>query len=213
MIEVQKLDHEISFRVSGDILQQIYDWEYSIDEKVFKEQLTTGYYRGRYEINDDLLHLMRLAEKEGKILPYYGVGGSSGSCAYSFRLISSKCLIIVENTSTADILELAASIILPEKPVDMKRVPKFKFSILPLVTDEELPEPWNEKPDRCLVCKIVGKEYQNLITWKNWVDEKALTARYIYRFGQVSLGATGFTVKVKDTETDDIIDATDYGDW
>ncbi|MFB2879462.1 hypothetical protein [Floridanema aerugineum] len=45
----------------------------------------------------------------------------------------------------------------------------------------------------------------------------ALIVRYSercnYNFGQVSMGATGLTVKVEDTETGERIDATDYDGW
>ena len=95
----------------------------------------------------------------------------------------------------------------------MIREPEIQFSFLPYMTDEELDHPWAGERNPTLVCKISGQEYETLTQWKNWMDEQALTPRYIYQFAQVCLGSTGFTVKVEDTETCEVIDATDYDDW
>jgi hypothetical protein len=96
VIEVQKLHNEIGFRVSGELLKQLHDWEYSVDEMVFKEQLATGSFKGRYSVQGGLLKIMQQAEQQGKIMSYYGTGGSSGACAYKFRLNGSKCNLRAE---------------------------------------------------------------------------------------------------------------------
>jgi hypothetical protein len=213
VIEVQKLHNEIGFRVSSELLKQLHDWEYSVDEMVFKEQLATGSYKGRYSVEGFILEMMQQAEQQGKIMPYYGAGGSSGACAYKFRLKGSKCNLRVEHSLTGDALDLEADIKEANALLEMIREPEIQFSILPYVTDEELDKPWTGERNPTLVCKIAGQEYETLTQWKNWMNEQALTPRYIYQFAQVSLGATGFTVKVEDTETGEVIDATDYDDW
>ena len=213
MIEVQKLYNEIGFRVSSELLKQLHDWEYSVDEMVFKEQLATGSYKGRYSVQRGLLKIMQQAEQQGKIMPYYGAGGSSGACAYKFRLKGSKCHLRIEHSLTGDALDLEADIKKLKARVKIVRKPEIQFSFLPYVTDEELNHPWTGERNPTLVCKIAGQEYETLTQWKNWIEEQALTPRYIYRFGQVSLGPTGFSVKVEDTETGEVIDVSDYDNW
>jgi hypothetical protein len=62
VIEAQKLYNEIEFRVSGELLKQLHDWEYSVDEMVFKEQLSIGSYKGRYSVEGFILEMMQQAE-------------------------------------------------------------------------------------------------------------------------------------------------------
>ncbi len=64
-----------------------------------------------------------------------------------------------------------------------------------------------------MLCRIAGKEYQKLKSWDQWVYKLALTDKYEFSFGSVSMGATGFVAKVKETTTGDMIDITDYEDW
>lgn len=214
IIEIKKLNNEIGFSISGEILTQIHNWEHSVDEKVFREQLETGSYQGHYPISTTIRMLMELAEKEGKIMPYYGVGGSSGACVYKFQITNdSRCRFQVEHSLTGDVLELLLNTKIVDANTDMNREPEMQFSFLPYLTDEKLDKPWSGERHRQLICKIFEQEYQNLIEWVNWVNEQALTPRYIYSFAQVSMGATGFTVKVEDTETGQIIDVTDYDNW
>lgn len=213
MIDVQKLDNSLGFRVSGDLLKQVHEWEFSMDEMVFKEQLATGSFRGRYAVDDSILQLMRQVEEQGKIMPYYGAGGSSGACIYKFKLNGSQCHFQVQHSLTRETLNLEVDIKEVDTGMQMVRKTEIQFSFLPYVTDEELEHPWTGERNPTLVCQIAGVEYETLTQWKNWRDDQALTPRYIYEFGQVSMGATGLTVKVEDTETGERIDATDYDAW
>ncbi len=61
--------------------------------------------------------------------------------------------------------------------------------------------------------KIDEQEYKNLRRWEYWSDRDALTPRYIYRFGRVSLGRLGYTVKVEDTSSGNTTDVTNYEEW
>lgn len=212
MVEAQQSINEVGFRISQPLLQQIYDWEYSIDEKVFKEQLETGSYKGQYRVNEAMRPIIKeIYEKEGKILPYYGAGGSSGACVYSFHCNSSSCEMVIENTLTEDELQLNLSITEIDQDPKKEREQRLKFSIA--ITNFDLPEGWSGVPKNTLVCKIAGREYDNLAKWANWEPNQAFTGRYIYSFGQVSMGATGLTVKVKDTVTNEQVDVTDYENW
>jgi hypothetical protein len=185
-IELQKLDNRIQFKVAGETLQKLVEWAYSIDEMVFNEQLETGSFRGLWEVDDDWLMVMKKVKERGGIAPYYGAGGSRGACVYIFKPTLSGCSIVIEHSVVNEAMELGEAEV---------------ASAQPITSDDEF------------TFKIMGKEYQKLRKWKNWREEQAFTSRYVYRFGQVSLGATGFTVKVEDTEGGKIIDVTDYDDW
>ncbi|MDJ0553423.1 MAG: hypothetical protein QNJ68_03095 [Microcoleaceae cyanobacterium MO_207.B10] len=214
IIEIQKLHNELGFRISGEIVKQIHSWEYSVDEKVFREQLETGFYKGRYPISPDIRMFMEMAEKKGKIMPYYGAGGSSGACTYKFQITNDFCCLFkVKHSLTGDVFELMLNSQIVDANTEIKRESEMQFSFLPYVTNEKLDKPWSGERHKQLVCKIFGQEYKNLKEWDNWVEEEALSSRYIYNFSQVSMGATGFSVKVEDTETDSIVDVTDYDDW
>lgn len=213
MIEVKKSNTEIGFRVPSPIFQQTKDWEYKQDQIVFEEQLATGSFKGEFPVDDDTIMMMQMAKQQGKIMPYYGVCGSSGSSFYFFKIFTDKCRFQVTNSVTRASLyfDLAIKILPPH--AKMERKPEMQFSFLPYATNETLEKPWNGERHEVLVCKIFDQEYENLKEWEHWEDKAALTARYIYRFAQVSMGATGFTVKVKDTLTGNKIDITDYDNW
>jgi hypothetical protein len=212
MIQVHKTNKEIGYKVSGEIYQQITQWAYSIDETVFKEQLATGLFGNTIELDPDILAVMRRVEKQGGILPYYGVGGSSGVCTYRFRVIMSRIELTVEHGATEKVMSLDTPLETSERSPSVEGR-RFKFSPFPYLMKEKLPQAWSGEPPEALVCKIAGREYEKLVKWPKWVDTQALSERYEYSFGEVSLGATGFAAKVKDKESDDLIDVTDYDDW
>ncbi len=213
MIEVQKLDNELGFRVSGDLLPQIYTWERSMDRMVFEEQIATGSFRGKWSVDPVTRSLMKKAAQAGKVMPYYGAGGSSGACYYQFQVDRSQCHFQVQHTVTGEVFSVAVDISKPNTLLHLERQPEMQFSPLPYITDEELSHPWTGARNQQLVCKIAGQEYANLKAWPNWSDDLALTRQYCYQFGQVSIGATGFCVKVRDLETGTAIDVTDYDSW
>lgn len=184
-ITSRKLGDEIRFIVSGAVCQHILDWERSVNEKAFEEQLNTGLFRGQ-PLDEDHLQIMRLARERGYIMPYYGAGGSRGACSYSFRMTDAGYTIEVKNAETGDCVELKG-------------------------THEPADGPGPDEPS--MEFKIDGQEYRNLQGWAYWSDKEALTTRYVYQFGRVSLGRLGYTVKVEDTTTGKMIDATDYEDW
>lgn len=213
MIEVQKSRNSLGFRVSGDLLKQVYEWEYSQDKLVFEEQLKTGSFRDRFRVPEPVLQLMRQVESEGKIMPYYGAGGSSGACVYKFRVKGAQCHFQAWHSFIKEKLDLEVDLLEADLGKPMIRQTEMQFSFLPYVTNEELDRPWTGERNPTLVCKIDGTEYETLTQWENWRNDLALTSRYIYEFAQVSMGATGLTVKVEDTETGERLDATDYDSW
>jgi hypothetical protein len=111
----------------------------------------------------------------------------------------------VENAETGDAIvyhTLARSVRVKDA---LKRTLRTVRSLFPAVSEKA------ETPHIAL--KIDGQEYKNLIQWAYWSDKEAFTSRYVYRFGRVSLGRLGYTVKVEDTLTGKSIDLTDYADW
>jgi hypothetical protein len=191
----------------------ISQWENSIDKIVFEEQLQTRQFQGR-ELDEDTLMVMRMAQKEGRIMPYYGAGGGRGACVYVFRPSSNHCELIVEHSPSRKTLELTAEIVSPQSPiVTTKSRQKFKYSILSYFIDEKvLPEEWQKGTDSQLICKITGKEYEKLQIWEHWIDGEAITPRYTFHFGTVSLGS-GFTIRVEDSKSRQSLNATDYDSW
>lgn len=179
----------ICFVVSGATCQRILDWEHALDKIVFDEQLTTGSFRGRYPVDDELQTVMLIAKAEGRIMPYYGAGGSRGSYVYTLQWTGARCIIKIENEIVEESIELAAD---AEVGADSAM----------LVSEE--PQ---------LIFKINGKELENLRRWRCWYEDQASTSRYIYRFGQASIGRLGYTIKVEDTKTGNAIDVTAYEEW
>ncbi len=185
-IIAQHLRDEIRFTISGELCQRIADWESTLDEQIFDEQLSTGLFRGRLPLDDDMLKVMKMAKEQGGIMPYYGAGGSRGACVYSLRVTKTGGIVKVEHSEADVSIEFE----------DTLSRPKESEAVTPIMT-----------------FKIDEQEYKNLRRWKYWSGRDALTPRYIYQFGRVSLGRLGYTVKVEDTATGNKIDVTDYEDW
>lgn len=117
-------------------------------------------------------------------MPYYGAGGSRGSCVYRLQRQATGYTVQVENTT-----------------VHQKSDFYDELSLEPLT--DPVPTP-------AFMFKIDGKELRNLRAWEQWDETQASSARYIYEFGEVSLGRLGYTVKVIDMQTNEQIDTTDY---
>lgn len=182
-VVMQLLNNELRFTISGLICQRVSDWERTLDEMVFNEQLITGSFRGRCPVDDEMRAMMQALKIKGHIAPYYGVSGGRGSCEYILQRTNNGYVVRVENTTAEESAEFTdeADSNLPQNPV--------------------------------LILKIDGNELLNLRRWEHWVERQAATSRYIYKFGQVAMGRLGYTVKVEDTRTGSVIDATGYEDW
>jgi len=200
----QQLKNEIRFTLWGAICQRISDWEYRLDKMVFDEQLATGSFHGRFRIDDDdIIQIMRLAKSEGKILPYYGAGGSRGSCVYHIRKSAKGYCVRVENTTTKDTVEFC-----DEPGNDMKDSfgARWQTWVAVHLQIGQVTKPY-------MILKIDSKELQNLCKWEHWHWAEAATTRYTYEFGQVSLGRLGYTIKVTNIQSGNTIDTTAYDDW
>jgi hypothetical protein len=212
MIQVYQSRIELSFRVIGDLFPQVKQWSHSIDEKVFNEQLATGRFHN-YELGQDILALMKRVKEQGGILPYYGVGGSSGACSYHFHFMLNECKLSIFHYGTDERTEFLTpytKLTEASKPREERR---FKFSPFPYLVKEELPPAWSGQSPESLTCGIAGREFDKLAKWQDWVEDLALTDLFTYEFGEVSLGTTGFAVKVHNMKTGNVIDITDYEDW
>ena len=200
---IQKSPDKICFTIWGELCRGIVDWEISWDEMVFNAQLTTGSFHGRFPVDDeDILHVMRQFKEEGKISPYYGVGGNRGSCVYHLQVNESLCKIKVENTTVKDKIEFQDKLNAGQESF----FARLKTWVALNLRLGKIPEPFFE-------LKIDGNELRNLRSWAFWDDSMALTPKYIYEFGQVSLGRLGYAIKVTDTQTGERIDISDYANW
>lgn len=183
-VTIQKSQKEIRFIIWGAVCERISHWEFALDEMVFNEQLTTGSFHGQFSIaDDDILQMMKIAKTKGEIIPYYGVGGSRGSCVYRLQCSENMIVIGIENTTVKE---------------------SFKFE--DKLSQGEVTQPY-------LIFSIDGKELKKLRSWAHWHETFATTPGYIYEFGQVGLGRLGYTIKVEDTQSGNGIDITDYADW
>jgi hypothetical protein len=175
----------LEFMLWGDPCQRIFDWAYALDEMVFREQLATGSFRGRWEIDQMTRLIMERINAQGQIAPYYGMGGSRGVCVYTFRPMLPSCRVRVHHTVAEEWTEhdLALETNTPDK-----------------------------EPEIYARFQILGSEYTTLRKWEHWVDSQAFSSRYTFLFGMVSMGR-GYTVKVQDHQTNALLDATDYDSW
>jgi hypothetical protein len=212
MIQAHQSTKEISFRVSGDTFEQVQEWTYRIDERVFNEQLLTGYFRD-HKLDSDTLALMKRVKEQGGIMPYYGVGGSRGVCLYQFQILPTESKLTVIHYDTQETVEFGAKRVKVNEMSEVAEGRRLKFSPMPYLVTEKLPEAWSGHPPETLTCRITGRELEKLIHWTEWDENFARSERYLYEFGEVSMGTTGFTVTVKNTETGTIINITDYDDW
>jgi hypothetical protein len=161
------------------------DWEAAIDKKVFDEQLQTGLFRGR-PLDSTTLLLLQAAKERDQVTPYYGAGGSGGACMYSLRQTGAGYVVEAENVEIGDCVQFRDA------------SGSVQVSVI---------------ADLQMVFRIDGQEFENLKRWIHWSDGEAFTSRYVYRFGRVSLGRLGYTVRIEDTLTDNELDVTDYDDW
>ena len=179
---------EIGFTISGVMLQRIFNWKHTLDKRVFDEQLITGSFYGRCPVDEEMQAIMQLAKEKGHIMPYYGVGGSRGSYVYTLQWADDSFVVEIKNETVEESIWIADD----EVEVDS--------------TDMILEEPQ-------IVFRINGKELEVLRQWEYWYEDHADTSRYIYRFGQVTMGRLGYTIKIEDIKTGNKIDITAYEDW
>jgi hypothetical protein len=198
---------ELRFAISHDLAAHLRAWAVSIDTLVFREQLASGSFRGRWRVDAATLAIMRNMEAHGEVMPYYGTGGSRGACVYLFRPSPSGCTVRVEHTITGD--SVAGDHVPTAAPGPIRRMSLIGYA-------ERLLGQGKAQPAHALhdqIYMIAGREHKALRAWPGWERRAALRGRYIYRFGQVSLGPTGYTASVEDTARGEVVDVTDYNSW
>lgn len=183
MVEAYQSGEEIGFTVPGSLLQQVKAWEEAIDERIFHEQLLTG----------------RLVWGEGEIYPHtlesmkkrykkHGeiepyYGCSGAPPTFDFQILP-------------ELTHLKLTV--KHGAID----DTFEFASLPLSQGLNLPE--------VRKFRIKGIEWENLLQWEEWDTDAALSDRYIFHFFSCSIGG-GATVK--NAETGNEVNVTDYDDW
>lgn len=198
----QQSQNEIRFTVWGIVCQSILNWESSVDQMVFNEQLETGSFHGKLLVDDEYRAVMELIKVKGKIAPYYGADGSGGVCIYTIQRLGKGYLIHVENSATKDSIEFDANAIAEREHL----FPRLRTWLATNLKIGKVAKPQ-------LLLRINGKELQNLRAWVHWNERQASTSRYVYTFGRVSLGRLGFTVQVMDKQSNERLNVTDYDDW
>jgi hypothetical protein len=97
--------NEIVFKIAGKQYRQLVEWERSIDERVFRQELETGRSPKGIELDEDWLKAVKGALTNGVTLPpWYGV--SQGAYAYTFVPTTLGLIIKAENTETGDLIDL-----------------------------------------------------------------------------------------------------------
>ncbi|MBD2092362.1 hypothetical protein H6F67_21160 [Microcoleus sp. FACHB-1515] len=188
MITVYKTSYELHgktyvrcFSFSAEVSDQIDRWQAVWDKIVFDEQVKTGSFRGRFQLDDFMLQLLRAKKEQGIIRPYYGASGGN-PCLYKLQIKPSTCLIRVthsveENTeveAAVTILQAAASVVA-------------------------------QNHQRGLM--IGEQEYCKLQQWRFWRPRDEFTGRYVYQFAPASIG---LEIQVTDTRSQETIDITDW---
>ena len=135
-------------------------------------------------------------------MPYYGAGGSRGACGYTLRRNDSGYTVNVENVTVKESFEFH------DRATDKREPFKAYLQTWAAVNLKlgKVAKPY-------LIFKINGKELSNLRNWEHWNKTQALTSRYVYRFGLVSMGRLGYTICLDDIQSGEEINITDYANW
>lgn len=181
-------------QLQKSIFQPIHKIVEELDMKVFHQQLATGSYFGRFQVNESQLELMRLLANNGKIHPYFFCDSASGQKGYEI-VFNPGGIILQSGHAIAD-EPLSVTI----SPLNIHKIRHKKLSF------QQLPKRYTD----FYQFNIEGKELKKLVNWKHWHQQEAFSGRYSYFFGGTSLGRI---VKVTDQQDQSQIDLTDYDDW
>jgi hypothetical protein len=192
MITVIKSNKEISFELSTHFSQKAMHFVNDINKKVLEEQLVTKRLKD-IKIPDSWLESMMeqnlesMSDENADIhfMPYYGVDGGFGSPLFQFQTSPSISTLKITHGYTRESIDLKSERIVVAGGIGNNDNTLIKYS-------------------------ITGNELKNLIAWDEWSDSFALSGRYIYEFISISIGTA---VSVKNIETGNEINITDYDDW
>lgn len=200
MITVIKSNKEISFELSAHFSQKARQFTNDINKKVLEEQLVTKRLKNieipepfDIEIPESWLESMMEQKLESMndenadihFMPYYGVDGGGGSPLFQFQTSPSISTLKITHGYTKESIDLKSERIVVAGGIGNNDNTLIKYS-------------------------ITGNELKNLIAWDEWSDSFALSGRYIYEFISISIGTA---VSVKNIETGNEINITDYDDW
>jgi hypothetical protein len=192
MIEVVQSTKEISFVLTTSIAKKAYQFVNDINKKVLEDQLITKHLN-EHEISEAWLKSMKEQKIESMnnenaeiwFMPYYGVDGSFGSPLYQFQVLPTCSKLKITHGYTHETID---------------------FNSKRIVVVDSVAKNYRES----ISYTITGQELQNLIVWEEWSENIALSERYIYEFVSISIGTA---VSVKNIETGNEINITDYDDW
>ncbi|MBW6486559.1 MAG: hypothetical protein K0B01_10475 [Syntrophobacterales bacterium] len=192
MITVIKSNKEISFVVSEYFSKKAEQFINDINKKVLEEQLVTKRLKD-IEIPEPRLKSMMKQKLESMnnkdadihFMPYYGVDGSFGSPLFQFQISPSISTLKITHWYTKESIDLKSE----------------RITAAGVIGNND---------NKLIKYRIAGNELKNLIAWDEWSDSFALSDRYIYEFISVSIGTA---VSVKNIETGNEINITDYDDW
>ena len=177
--------YSLSFSLSSETEERIDEWSLSLDKIVRDEQLKTGSFKGKFQLDDDLRSLLGKMKEDGIIQPYYGPT-SPRACIYTLQVTPNNCKIEVIHTVTEQKISI-------EEPISIHQYKLFGIS--------------NKQQPRF---RIKRKEYKTLLKWEFWNPKDEFTSRYIYSFSPSSIGLGTTILDVYSNKT---IDITDYIDW
>ena len=183
MIEAYQSDGEIGFKIPDSIFQQVKQWEEAIDERIFYEQLLTG----RLVWGEGEIHPVSFDTMKKRHKKHGKIepyyGCSGAPPTFEFQILPERTHL---------------KLTVKHGAIDNT----LEFASLPLSQGLNLLKGRN--------FRIKGKEMDNLTCWEEWDADTALSDRYIFHFFSCSLGG-GATVK--NTETGNEVNVTDYDDW
>jgi hypothetical protein len=192
MIKVIKSRKEISFELSESFSKKAIKFINDINKIVLEEQLVTKHLKD-IEISDCWLESMMKQKIESmnnenaniQFMPYYGVDGSFGAPLFQFQISPSISTLKITHGYTQETIELKSERIAVADFIGNNNNTLTKYT-------------------------ITGNELNNLIAWEEWSDSFSLSGRYIYEFLSISIGTA---VSVKNIETGNEINITNYDDW
>ena len=178
-VTLEKLPDEIRFVISGPIAHRIFDWKDAMDRLVFEKQVAT-------KSVPRMHRAQKQAYEDGKILPYYGWGGGWGGYRYTLQMADGTCQVVAENMLAETSQEFS------EMSDD---------SLVDALSTVD-----NDTRKSHLILFIERIQLKSLHRWKHWIEDQALTSRYVYEFTEAHLGLPFYWVQIEDRQTNNKTD-------
>jgi hypothetical protein len=183
MVGEHQLGAKVCFQAPAGIVQQVQAWEQEIDERIFFEQLRTG----RLVYDEYEIHPDSYSLMKKRYKKHGRIepyyGCSGSSISYQFHILPATGHV-----------ELTVQHGATRETIS--------FASLPFA------ECLDQPAARCF--QITGKEMETLAQWEEWDAEAGLSGKYMFQF--FFSGIVNGCV-VKNTETGNEVNLTDYDDW